>query len=323
MREGWRRGDTAPALTLPAVRAVVARLLPGIGVRQAVDLSGGLANANLRLDLDGPPGQAVLRVWQRRPQQAAVELAVLGRVAGKVAAPRVLAATLADPDLCGPCAVLGWIDGERLQDIAPDSADCRMLGRALGEALAVIHRIGFPAQGFLNAALDVAVPLPAGSAGLQPFLRRCLHDAPGAKRLGDRLTAELMDFAASRGCLLDHPWALRACLTHADFNPSNLLLRHDGGSWSMAAVLDWEFAFAGGPALDFGHVLRPPWGDRPDFLAGVADAYRDAGGDLPESWQAIARVADLFAWADFLGRPQVDETVIASARRMIERIIRC
>ena len=318
MREGWQRGDTTEALSLATVRAVVARLLPGVGIRNATPLDGGLANRTLRLELDAPPGRAVLRVWQRRPQQAGVELAVMGHVAATVAVPQVLAATLADPDLNGPCALLGWIDGERLQDLADEH---RMLGQALGRTLAAIHRIGFPVQGFLNAALDVAAPLAAGSAGLEAFLRRCLLDGPGGARLGTPLTALLMDFAALHGGLLDHPWALRPCLSHADFNPSNLLLRRDDRVWAVAAVLDWEFAFAGGPAFDFGHVLRPPWADRPDFLAGVAEAYRDAGGDRPDRWQAIAQTADLFAWADFLGRPRLDDSVAASARQMIARII--
>lgn len=321
MREGWRRGDAARSLGPDVVRAVVGRLLPGVGVRSATPLDGGFANTNLRLELDGPPGLAVLRVWQRRPQQAGVELAVLGRVAATVAVPPLLAATTDDPDLGGPCALLGWVDGERLQDLVSDTAEHRMLGRALGGTLAAIHRIGFPAQGLLDAALNVAVPLVTGSAGLDAFLRRCVVDGPGRARLGDLETTGLMDFAASHGSRLDHPWASRACLAHSDFNPSNLLLRRNGGEWAMAAVLDWEFAFAGGPAFDFGHVLRPPWGDRPEFLAGVAEAYRDGGGDLPEDWQAIGRTADLFAWADFLGRPQLDDTVAASARRMIARII--
>lgn len=322
MRDGWRRSDAAQSLELNTVRAVVGRLLPGIGVRSATPLDGGLANTNLRLELDGPPGLAVLRVWQHRPQQAGVELAMLARVGATVAVPPLLAATTDEPDLGGPCALLGWIDGERLQDLASNTVEHRMLGRALGRTLAAIHRISFPIQGVLNAALNVAVPLETGSAGLSAFLRRCMLDGPGGARLGNVQTTELTDFVALHGSRLDHPWALRACLTHADFNPSNLLLRRNGADWTMVAVLDWEFAFAGGPAFDFGHVLRPPWGDRPEFVAGVAEAYRDDGGDLPKEWQAIARTADLFAWADFLGRPQLDDTVVASARQMIARIIR-
>ena len=66
-----------------------------------------------------------------------------------------------------------------------------------------------------------------------------------------------------------------------------------GTAWVVAAVLDWEFAFSGSPAIDFGNLLRPPLGERRSFVAALAAAYEAAGGRLPPDWQAIARIADL------------------------------
>ena len=91
--------------------------------------------------------------------------------------------------------------------------------------------------------------------------------------------------------------------------------------WRVAAVLDWEFAFAGSPFFDFGNLLRPPVGDLDGFAEAVAAGYRQAGAAIPPDWRDLARIADLTAWADFLNRTDATPAVIADARRMIERTV--
>ena len=78
--------------------------------------------------------------------------------------------------------------------------------------------------------------------------------------------------------MLSAPWALQPVLAHSDFDASNILIAQQaGGAFKIAAILDWEFAFAGGPSFDFGHLLRPPLGDDPGFIEGVCAGYRAAG----------------------------------------------
>jgi len=89
----------------------------------------------------------------------------------------------------------------------------------------------------------------------------------------------------------------------------------------VAAVLDWEFAFSASPAIDFGNLLRQPLGSRQSFVDALVAAYETAGGHLPPDWRAIARIADLYAWADFLARPAASPALIADARRVIRQTI--
>ncbi|WP_264373122.1 phosphotransferase family protein [Pelagibius marinus] len=114
----------------------------------------------------------------------------------------------------------------------------------------------------------------------------------------------------------------QARLVHCDFDPSNILLTRDGpeggDSWRLAAVIDWEFALAGTPLIDLGHLLRPPQGDIPGFAEALAAGYREAGGELPGEWRAAAKLLDLLAWLDFLNRPGDHPRLFADARRMIE-----
>src|SRR6185437_9772060 len=191
---------------------------------------------------------------------------------------------------------------------------------SLGRLLASIHGITFARTGFFDARLAVAEPIDLGLAGLRNFTHRCLVEGIGGERLGSPLTAALLTYVERQGHRLD-AWLGRPCLTHADFHGSNILLRRVGAAWKVAAVLDWEFAFSGSPAVDFGNLLRPPLGQRRAFTAALAAGYLAAGGWLPPDWQAIARIADLYAWTDFLNRPTASPALIEDARRMIRETV--
>ncbi len=89
-------------------------------------------------------------------------------------------------------------------------------------------------------------------------------------------------------------------LVHADYNPKNILVRQVGGHWQVAAVIDWEFAFAGWALTDVANMLR-----HPEMLpAGYPDAFvagfGAAGGGLSDGWERRARVLDVFALVGFL-----------------------
>jgi Ser/Thr protein kinase RdoA (MazF antagonist) len=88
-------------------------------------------------------------------------------------------------------------------------------------------------------------------------------------------------------------------LVHADFNPKNILVRES----SVAAVLDWEFAFSSTPLFDVGNMLRFAERYPPAYLDGFHTGFVAGGGVLPADWERISAGLDLFALADFLTRP--------------------
>ncbi len=318
MRDGWTRGTPALALDAATATALVAPAFPGARVVEVVPAAGGLANTNLRLTLAGRDSPLLLRLYQRDPAQARKEVALHRRVAGHVPVPAILYAADANPVTGGPYAMVEWVDGIHLGRVAPElAAESRQdLGRDIGRVLAAIHEVTFPTAGFLDADLEVAQPLDAGQAGLAGFLRLCLVEGRGGDRLGPELTAAVLAFAAREGPRLE-AWTKPARLTHADFNGSNVLVHETAAGWRIAAVLDWEFAFAGAPFFDFGNLLRPPLGDLAGFAGSVAEGYRKAGAYMPTDWRELARIADLTAWADFLNRRDATPALIADARQMI------
>ncbi|TSD88871.1 aminoglycoside phosphotransferase family protein [Mycobacterium sp. KBS0706] len=322
MRESWSRPYPAAVLSPDQASALV-RSLPGRpSVLRVTELSGGLANTNLRLDLDGHP-PVVLRLFQRDPAQAAKERAIHALAAERgLPAPRLLGRG-DDPVTGLPFTLLEWVDGQRLDETARGLEDPALvpLARSLGAALAAIHAVAFDRSGFLDASLAVAEPVDAGGAGLIGFLRHVLVDGSGGQRLGHDLAGRLVAFAEREAGLLDR-WPGPPCLTHSDFGGTNILVRQGPDGWAVAAVLDWEFAFSGSPFFDLGNLLRPPLGSRPGFADAVAAGYRAAGGSLTVEWRRMAALADLFSWAEFLTRPSVSDAVVATARQRIAETMR-
>lgn len=311
MRANWRRFRPEVALDAAMVSAILREALPEAEVIGFTPLAGGLANTNIEVALAMPPGRVVVRIYQRDPAGARKEVALSGLLQGRVAAPAALHFTPANVATGHPCAVMRWHPGARLETLEPDAA----LGAAVGTALAAIHAVGFAEYGFFGADLVVPEPADHGRAGLLAYLRRHVMDGPGAARLGGDLATRLYALVEREGHLLE-TWLVKPCLAHGDFNGSNILV--DGGR--VSAVLDWEFAFSGSPASDFGNLLRAPL-DRAEFSDAVAKAYVGAGGFLPPEWRRVARLADLYSWADFLGRPEPGEALLADAREAVAALV--
>jgi len=323
MKADWPRDHPEIALDAPAVATLLAPLFPDDRVIGVAPVPGGLINTNLKVTTAGRAAPVLLRLYQGNPAGATKEVAITARIAGSVPVAKFLYFSPTNPITGQPYSVAEWIDGARL-DTALDTLNPQAkmgLGRSIGHALARIHDFTFDKLGFFAADLTVPQPIDLGRSGLLAYLTQCLIEGTGGPRLGPELTAAVLNFAQREGELLDS-WLDPPSLVHADFNAPNILVRpNTAGDPEVAAVIDWEFALSGSPALDFGNLLRPPLGLDAEFVAMVADGYRKAGGSLPSEWQQVARVADLFAWADIVSRPAVAAAAIADARKVVADII--
>lgn len=301
------------------------RLCPGAIVCRAEEIPGGLINANFRLDLAGDPhrNRLLLRYWRRGRADADKEVALLHSLKGQVPVPAVLATGAADSEFGLPYAFMEWIEAESLHSAAAGLASAALheLGLAAGGTLAAIHGVRFPRQGFFGADLAPDGGYDASVDGQLAWLNKTLGRDQARDRVGGELAEAISAFVRRKGEALSHEWARRPTLSHGDFDPTNIMVSRAGIGFAIAAVLDWEFAFAGGPAYDFGHMLRPPLGDQAAFVGGLCAGYRAAGQDLAEDWREAARLADLLSWVDFISQPFCGAKAAASARLMMARLI--
>jgi aminoglycoside phosphotransferase (APT) family kinase protein len=115
--------------------------------------------------------------------------------------------------------------------------------RDLGQAVAHLHRIAFPAFGEIDADGDVRADAPL----LEALERRA------ERRVADpRHVALFASVLRDRASLFDH--APEPALCHEDLNPSNILLHQEGSSWHIAAILDFDSAWAGDPESDLARL---------------------------------------------------------------------
>jgi len=272
-------------------------VLPGQWVTGRERLSGGYRNRNTRLDLnDGE--SVVLRQYDadEASRICDVEAALLKRLRGVAPVPVLVAAEPSGTAAGQPALLTEFVPGQPLAAALAEPGDHAGLGRAAGRALAAIGTVTFARPGFFgDGSLEPsAADLPGGLPG---FVDQCLAAGPAPGVLSAAELAGLRALAQA-----GQPFAAEAAgarqLVHSDFNPKNLLVAPDG---SVAAVLDWEFAFSGSPLHDVGNMLR--FEQPPGFADGFAEGFAAGGGDLPPDWREISAALDLFALADLLTRP--------------------
>ena len=281
----------------PAITAWVEETaLPGQRIADTRPLTGGYSNDNTVLTMTGG-GRYVLRRYLRG-NKCALEAALAHRLTGIVPVAEVVAADPAGDAAGEPVLLSVFVPGTPVNEL--DEGAFAAVAHDAGATLARIGAVEFAAPGFFTGGRlepDGAEP----AEGLDRWVDRCLTEGNAAGHLTAAEQDALRRWARDAAPELAELKGSRR-LVHSDYNPKNLLAtRTDDGSWRVAAVLDWEFAFSSSPLVDIGNMLRFPRSEAftTEFLAG----FRDSGGALPPNWRRLSQALDLFALADFLTRP--------------------
>lgn len=225
------------------------------GVEFAKALSGGNSNQTW-LFSDGtnrcvvrmPPAESISPTSARGIERESKALAIAHGVA---LAPELLA-------WCGDSSVIGqpflvqqYIDGVAITDTLPTAygdpvRSANLLGKDLMAQLAAVHSIEWPADG-----LD-KLGRPAG------FVERQI--TRWTKVRAEHATRELPKLFELSDWLLKHcPKADRPALIHGDYHLDNTLAdRHQP---RINAIIDWELATVGEPAMDVALALLF-WGNQ-------------------------------------------------------------
>ena len=226
---------------------ILAAGLPGAVLRSHRLLPGGRANTNYLLETDD--GACVLRMYVRDATTREKETALANMLA-ELPVPRVLG--VGDVDAFPPFALFEFRRGRPLAEWLTESALPESAARNIGRLLAQTSKYSFERFGDLRVVDDglCAVAWEVGENALLGFMRWCLFESPAGERLGPRARDRLWEITQREA---EHDDGLPPTLSHGDFNPTNILLDETG---TVTALLDWEFAHAGGPLSDIGNLLR-------------------------------------------------------------------
>lgn len=308
-KSGWKVAAPPPPLSLATVDVLLARWR---GSRRAADvlpLDGGLMNRNYRVRFDDSTEAFVLRFFDRDPAACPKEAAVLQLVREDVPVPEVLHIDPNGGDNFPPFLVARFIDGISLRELKR-RGDPRPIGEAAyaaGRVLARIARHHFERPGLLTSTLAIdsgEFEEMTASALVDHFAQSMVF----RRRLDSALRERLQEWARStEEQFAELPGA---SLVHGDFNAPNILVREELGTWVVAAILDWEFAFAGPVWCDVGNMLRYERADRPRYEPHFSRGCIDGGLHMPDDWRRRARLADLPALCELLSREAVPESVV-------------
>ena len=318
----WMRFE--PRRTLPALvlQRMVNMAFPRCRVVETLPLAEGLRNTNLKLRLDGTPEPIVLRVYEHDASLCQKEVDLLRLVAGRVPTAEVLYASPRGVEDLPPFTLARYVEGISLLDLKRrgDTDAIAHAAYSAGETLAAIGRATFPKPGWLAPGPAVTAPLLEGPDPVPRFVELCLEATNLQRRmpadLRDRCRALVWSRSGEFACLDDE-----ARLVHGDFNRRNLLVRRTAGRWSVAAVLDWEFAVSGCPLADLGNFLRYERASRPRLEPHFSAGYRNAGGTLPRDWRRLARLLDLTALCESLTHDQLPDTVVAELVELVRATV--
>jgi aminoglycoside phosphotransferase (APT) family kinase protein len=261
-----------------------------------------------------------LRVFAKGVASARTELAAAERAGEYVPVPELLHFG-EQSAWTGPYALLEWIEGSMLDTaLAQDASTAEAFGRSCGATLARLRNVSFDASGMFDETLSITHAFDARRAGFVHFVEQCLQGR-ARERLGERLADELWDFCQKKSVVLDVLDA-HATLVHGDFGGSNLVVQSSSTGASIAAVIDWEYAYSGHGIADVGHILRAPLGQLPGFEAGLVAGFQDEGMPLPPGWKRQAVLSDLLAWVEFANRDSPGPNVVAASIREITATMR-
>jgi aminoglycoside phosphotransferase (APT) family kinase protein len=326
VEEGWER-PARLALSAQALEQLVLPAFPGRKLAEYEVLESGLANTNLRFRMHGDASAYVLRLHTRDATAAGRELELM-RYLAQQPQPRVPVPALVysdpRPELGEyPYSIWRFVEGTLLQELFGTLRPSELveIAGACGTVLAALSAHRFERCGAFGPGLEIVQEYGPPSLFVPQVVHRALFEGRAGERLGSVLRDQLwaaVERTSPRLSAVDG----RYTLVHGDYKRSNLLMTRTGCAWSVSAVLDWEFAFAGPPLVDVGLFLRAGEGLPDGFRDAFASCYRDAGGELPDDWLALSRLIDVVSQMTFLDDPRDRPRVFAETTLVLQETLR-
>jgi aminoglycoside phosphotransferase (APT) family kinase protein len=315
----WVRTEPRRGLPAHILNQIVGRAFPHRRLIDARPLES-LRNANFVLKLDSMADRVVLRIYEHDPSLCQKELDLLRTIRNSVPVPEALHAEPGGLNEIPPFVLFRYIEGIEFRELKRMENARSQAAYAVGQTLARIGATTFDRSGWLGPGPAVLHPLLEGANPVPRFAELCLASPNLRGRmepaLRERTLALVWSYAAELAGLENE-----RCLIHGDFGKRNVIVRQLAGSWTVAAVLDWEFALSGSPLADVGHFLRYERKSRPVAEPHFSEGYRHAGGRLPDGWRRLSRIVDSIALCESLTHDELPGPIAAELVELVSATI--
>ena len=139
--------------------------------------------------------------------------------------------------------------------------------------------------------------------------------------IGKELTNQLFSFTQEHICYF--PEQNTENLTHADFDPSNMLVKKISNRYEVSAILDWEFAFSGTYLFDVGLFIRYSHRLPEDYERKFIEGVIGENKPLAANWKKSSKLLDILSLLSILDsnssidRPNLTQDIIALLKHTI------
>jgi len=316
-KANWERKNPAVQLSPDVLSQLIEPMFPNRKVESFDVLSPGLANTNVRFTISGLEEYFVLRLYTQNRNALSQELSLAKQFNNFIPMPEFL---YVDKSLLGHVyAIQRWIKGEPLHTLLDKItlSQAQIVAKEVAKALSNIARQSFSKGGFFKDNLEIVAF--EGNEAQHPFIsyiQDCLFEHYAGKWLGEALAERVWKFVLNNQAYF--PSLEPACLVHGDFNLDNILI--DENTFTVAGILDWEFAFAGSYLFDIGTLLRfeVPEAFETKFL----EVYKaETGITFPEMWRKMIKLQDLSNLIGLLNIPRRCPNRIHDIKMLIQEIL--
>ena len=281
-------------------------------------ISGGCANLNIKIILEGEKTPLLLRIYLRDKTAAILEQNLYKLLSPRVPVPIIYYVGNIEGYSFAICQ---FIEGLNLRDLLlsniPHNVEDIM--KELGLKLASIAKIEFAEAGFFDQNLNIIER--NSRASYLTFVDQLWQNQFICQTLSAAIINKIKDYLNKYAELL--PNENEKHLVHGDFDPANILVKQVDGIWKIAAILDWEFAFSGSIIFDVANMLRYAHHMPDIFSISFLEGLENGGVVLPDNWQITAHLLNLVSLLDILGRrdPKMRPNQCADTLLLIGHII--
>jgi len=313
LKSHWERYKSHAHIDIEQAQKLVNSYNPN-KIQSLVLLSDGCANTNYKITFQNNTAPLVLRIYIREKNALAREKAIHQLLKNYLPVPLFFYTDASCTLINHPYALMEWKEGELMRNVIlkGDERDISECAFSAGKCLSVLKNIEFHQNGFFDENLQIR-PFNQEEAFI-PFGLGLLKQQTVRESLSTSVLVELEQIFYESVPFLPKP--NEANLTHADFDPANMLVTKTNATWQVSAILDWEFSFAGSYLMDMGLMLRYahklPHIYEDSFLKGI----KDSGAQLPSTWKATAKLMDLLCllqllyYNPFAERPLMNRDVV-------------
>lgn len=293
-KSNWEKTQSTANLSQENLNKIIASLY---GKQVTCELiSGGCANLNYKVKIPGA-GLEVLRIYIRDSKSAKKENKISELLSNIVPVPKFIAIN----NINGyTVARLEYIDGITLRDMILKGNDIPLfpIMYEAGNYLTKIQEIHFPKPGFFDENLEIIEVI--NNDLLSKYIEALLCSNNVIQYMSSEIYKWIKD--SRENIVLALSSLPEASLVHGDYDPANILVCEEGGSWHISAILDWEFAHSGSHLIDVANMLRYADKVSTEYKEGFLQALKDYGPVLSNDWELIINYSNILSLLDLLAK---------------------